>query len=130
MCTPDAVETRAKAGFSLVELIMAIFVLAFGVLGLATTTLFVTRQLTLSEVTTARAVAIQSVMGAHPLNPLQLYQRGGRYHRANRGLLDCDRQYGADHRRPHRDGGSGSGLLIRGSADPHVIQRRRGHFDV
>ena len=55
MCAPDAVETRAKAGFSLVELVMAIFVLAFGVLGLATTTLFVTRQLTLSEVTTARA---------------------------------------------------------------------------
>ena len=41
---------------------MAVFVLAFGVVGLATTTLFVTRQLTLAEVTTARAAALQSVM--------------------------------------------------------------------
>ena len=53
---------RADAGFSLVELIMALFVLAFGVVGLATTTLFITRQLTLAEVTTARAAALQSVM--------------------------------------------------------------------
>ena len=53
---------RADAGFSLVELIMALFVLAFGVLGLATTTLSVTRQLTLAEVTTARVAAIQSAM--------------------------------------------------------------------
>ena len=77
MCTPDAVETRAKAGFSLVELIMAIFVLAFGVLGLATTTLFVTRQLTLSEVTTARAVAIQSVMERIRSTPYNSISVGG-----------------------------------------------------
>ncbi len=55
-------HNRAKAGFSLVELVMAVFVLAFGVVGLATTTLFVTRQLTLAEVTTNRAAALQSVM--------------------------------------------------------------------
>ena len=77
MCTPDAVETRAKAGFSLVELVMAIFVLAFGVLGLATTTLFVTRQLTLSEVTTARAVAIQSVMERIRSTPYKSISVGG-----------------------------------------------------
>ena len=77
MCTPDAVETCAKAGFSLVELIMAIFVLAFGVLGLATTTLFVTRQLTLSEVTTARAVAIQSVMERIRSTPYNAISMGG-----------------------------------------------------
>ncbi len=53
---------RPDAGFSLVELVMALFVLAFGVMGLATTTLFITRQLTLAEVTTARVAAIQSVM--------------------------------------------------------------------
>lgn len=58
----DPGKTRAKSGFSMIELVMAIFVLAFGVLGLAETTLFVTRQLTLAEVTTARAVATQSVM--------------------------------------------------------------------
>ncbi|MCH7890029.1 MAG: prepilin-type N-terminal cleavage/methylation domain-containing protein [Gemmatimonadetes bacterium] len=53
---------RDEAGFSLVELVMAVVVLAFGVVGLATTTLFITRQLTLAEVTTARVTAIQSVM--------------------------------------------------------------------
>ena len=77
MRTPDVVETRAKAGFSLVELIMAIFVLAFGVLGLATTTLFVTRQLTLSEVTTARAVAIQSMMERIRSTPYNSISMGG-----------------------------------------------------
>ena len=41
---------------------MALIVLAFGVVGLATTTLFITRQLTLAEVTTARATAARSVM--------------------------------------------------------------------
>ena len=62
MSGPDTGDRRAKAGFSLVELAMAIFILAFGVLGLATTTYNVTRQLTLAEVTTARAAAVQSVM--------------------------------------------------------------------
>ncbi len=62
MCQADPRKTRAKAGFSMIELVMAIFVLAFGVVGLAETTLFVTRQLTLAEVTTARAAATQSVM--------------------------------------------------------------------
>lgn len=55
-------KTRDEAGFSLIELVMAVVVLAFGVVGMATTTLFITRQLTLAEVTTARVTAIQSVM--------------------------------------------------------------------
>ncbi len=62
MSGSKAGHTRAEAGFSLVELVMALIVLAFGVVGLATTTLFITRQLTLAEVTTARATALQSVM--------------------------------------------------------------------
>ncbi len=62
MSGSKAGHTRAEAGFSLVELVMAVVVLAFGVVGLATTTLFITRQLTLAEVTTARVTAIQSVM--------------------------------------------------------------------
>ena len=77
MFAPDAGETPTKAGFSVVELVMAIFVLAFGVLGLATTTLFVTRQLTLSEVTTARAVAIQSVMERIHATPYDSIGAGG-----------------------------------------------------
>lgn len=55
-------KTPNEAGFSLVELVMAVVVLSFGVVGLASTTLFITRQLTLAEVTTARVTAIQSVM--------------------------------------------------------------------
>jgi prepilin-type N-terminal cleavage/methylation domain-containing protein len=69
--------TRADAGFSLVELIMALFVLAFGVVGLATTTLFITRQLTLAEVTTARVAAIQSVMEAIRATPYDSIRAGG-----------------------------------------------------
>ena len=41
---------------------MSLVVLALGVVGLATTSLFVTRQLTLAEVTTARAAATRSAM--------------------------------------------------------------------
>ena len=62
MSGSKAGETQAEAGFSFVELVTSLFVLAFGVVGLATTTLFVTRQLTLAEVTTARVTAIQRVM--------------------------------------------------------------------
>ena len=67
----------AEAGFSLVELIMAVIVLAFGVVGLATTTLFITRQLTLAEVTTARASAIQSVMEGIRATPYDSLDAGG-----------------------------------------------------
>lgn len=62
MSRSNAGDTRREAGFSLVELIMALIVLAFGVVGIATTTMFISRQLTLAEVTTARASAMQSVM--------------------------------------------------------------------
>jgi prepilin-type N-terminal cleavage/methylation domain-containing protein len=62
MCKTCAGGSRSVAGFSLIELIIALFILAFGVIGLASTTLFVTRQLTLAEVTTERVAAVQSVM--------------------------------------------------------------------
>ncbi len=77
MSRPYSSAIRAKAGFSLVELIMALFVLAFGVLGLATTTLLVTRQLTLAEVTTARATALQSVMERLRATPYDSIRVGG-----------------------------------------------------
>ena len=70
-------DTRAEAGFSFVELITSLFVLAFGVLGLATTTLFVTRQLTLAEVTTARVTAIQTVMERIRAAPYDSISAGG-----------------------------------------------------
>ena len=77
MSGSQAGHTRAEAGFSLVELIVAVFVLAFGVVGLATTTLFITRQLTLAEVTTARATALQSVMERIRATPYDSLGAGG-----------------------------------------------------
>ena len=74
---PKAGARRADAGFSLVELVMALFVLAFGVIGLATTTLFITRQLTLAEVTTSRVAAIQSVMERIRATPYDSIKAGG-----------------------------------------------------
>lgn len=53
---------RTDSGFSLVESMMAVFVLALGVLGMAATTTVVTSQVRLSEVNTVRQVGIQSVM--------------------------------------------------------------------
>ena len=47
---PQSRDTRPRGGFSIIELVMALIVLAFGVVGLATTTLFITRQLTLAGV--------------------------------------------------------------------------------
>jgi len=77
MMATDLGKTRTCAGFSLVELVMALFVLTFGVLGLATTTLFITRQLTLAEVTTARAAAVQSVMERIRATPFDSINTGG-----------------------------------------------------
>lgn len=46
----------------MVELIVAILILAIGLLGLAGTTGFVVRQTTFAEVTTERSMALQSVV--------------------------------------------------------------------
>lgn len=51
-----------SAGFTLVEVVLALFVLTVGILGLAATTGFVVRQTELANVTTERAVARQSVV--------------------------------------------------------------------
>lgn len=59
MKTPT--KTR-NAGFSLVELIIAVVVLAVGALGLAGTTMYVVRQTDIAKVNTARAVAVQYAM--------------------------------------------------------------------
>ena len=70
-------KTRREAGFSLVELVMAVVVLSFGVVGLASTTLFITRQLTIAELTTARAAATRSVMERIRATPYDLLGSGG-----------------------------------------------------
>ncbi len=76
MSGPESGDTRPRAGFSIIELVMALIVLAFGVVGLATTTLFITRQLTLAEVTTARANAARSVMERIHATPIDLIAPG------------------------------------------------------
>lgn len=58
MNTPDT----KRGGFSLVEVMVALVVLAIGVLGLAATTMYAVRQTTLSEITTERSAALQSVI--------------------------------------------------------------------
>ncbi len=77
MSGSESVDTRPRAGFSLIELVMSVIVLAFGVVGLATTTLFITRQLTVAEVTTARAVATRSVMERIRATPYDSLDVGG-----------------------------------------------------
>jgi len=73
---PESAPTRPRAGFSLIELVMSVLVLAFGVVGMATTTLFITRQLTIAEVTTARATATRSVMEHIRATPYDLIGPG------------------------------------------------------
>ena len=51
-----------RGGFSLIELTIALVVLAIGVLGLAGTTMFVVRQVTLADVNTERSAALQAVV--------------------------------------------------------------------
>ncbi len=49
-------------GFSLVELVIAVIILSIGVLGLAGTTAFVIRQVTLADVNTERSASLQNVI--------------------------------------------------------------------
>ena len=60
----EGIEGRdqARAGFTMVEVIIAIIVLAFGLLGMAGTTALVVRQISLADVTTERAVALQTTL--------------------------------------------------------------------
>lgn len=53
---------RNRAGFTMVEVIIAIVILAFGLLGMAGTTALVVRQISLAEVSTERSVALQTTL--------------------------------------------------------------------
>jgi prepilin-type N-terminal cleavage/methylation domain-containing protein len=55
------VEPR-RQGFTIIEVLFALIILTFGVLGLASTTLWVVRQTQVSEVATERTIALQSVI--------------------------------------------------------------------
>lgn len=54
--------TDPRAGFTLIEVILAMVILAVGLLGTAGTTLLLVRQTTLADVTTERAVALQGTI--------------------------------------------------------------------
>ncbi len=54
--------TRARAGFTVVEVIIAMLILTIGVLGLAGTTGYIVRQIALSDLMTERTVAFQTVV--------------------------------------------------------------------
>jgi len=54
--------TRKRAGFTMVEVIIAIMVLGVGVLGLAGTTAYIIRQVTLADVMTERSTALQTTI--------------------------------------------------------------------
>jgi Tfp pilus assembly protein PilV len=58
----EAGSPRDRRGFTVVEIIVATIVLTFGVLGMAGTTAYVIRQVTLAQVTSRRAAAIQSAV--------------------------------------------------------------------
>lgn len=51
-----------QAGFSLIELVIAVVILAVGALGLAGTTMYVVRQTDIARTNTSRASAVQYVM--------------------------------------------------------------------
>lgn len=59
---PPPRPTREKAGFTVVEVIIAMVILTIGVLGLAGTTAFIVRQTTLSDLMTERTAAFQTVI--------------------------------------------------------------------
>lgn len=57
-----AARDSSRGGFTMVEVIIAIIILALGVLGMAGTTMLVVRQVTLARVMTERSVAVQAVV--------------------------------------------------------------------
>jgi prepilin-type N-terminal cleavage/methylation domain-containing protein len=64
---PNPVEARrpAKAregGFSMIEVVVAMMILTIGVLGLAGTTAYIVRQITLGDLMTERSAAFQTII--------------------------------------------------------------------
>jgi len=59
---PDQQQANARSGFSLVELIFAVVILAVGMLGLAGTTAYLTRQATLADLQTERSAAMSAAV--------------------------------------------------------------------
>ena len=58
---PRKVSAR-RGGFTIVEVIVAVIVLAIGVVSMASTTIYVIRQVTLADLTTKRSFALQQTL--------------------------------------------------------------------
>jgi prepilin-type N-terminal cleavage/methylation domain-containing protein len=58
---PDG-QGSGRGGFTMVEVIIAMIILTVGVLGLAGTTAYVVRQVTLADLMTERAAAFQTII--------------------------------------------------------------------
>lgn len=56
------VASRNRAGFSMVEVVIALMILTIGVLGMAGSTAFIIRQTTLADLITERSVAFQTII--------------------------------------------------------------------
>ncbi|MFO8174887.1 MAG: prepilin-type N-terminal cleavage/methylation domain-containing protein [Longimicrobiales bacterium] len=59
---PPEPPRNSRSGFTMVEVIIAIVILAFGLLGMAGTTALVVRQISLAEVATERSAALQTTL--------------------------------------------------------------------
>jgi len=60
--TSPETDTKAREGFTLVEIMIAVVILAFGVLGLAGATAYQVRQVTLADLMTERSIAFQQTI--------------------------------------------------------------------
>ena len=58
----NSVERSGNEGLSLVELVVSMVVLTFGILGVAGSTAYVLRQVTVADMGTRRVAAVQSVV--------------------------------------------------------------------
>ncbi len=59
---PETGQENRRGGFSLVEIIVSMVVLSYGLLGVAGSTLYVVREVTVADLATKRTVAVQSIM--------------------------------------------------------------------
>ena len=55
-------SVRSKEGFTIVEVLIAIVILAVGMLALATTSIFATTQVKIADMKTERSLAVQEVV--------------------------------------------------------------------
>ena len=63
-----------SGGFSLIEVVMSMVILTYGVLGMAGTTLHVARQVNIAEMKTDRAAVVQSVIERVRAESFDTYQ--------------------------------------------------------